>query len=89
MRPSLGKAVVNGRVLGTTFLLKRGQRVYVTLYALDVSGNYSKITKYVVAPGGAAKKHTVTKKKTTVKKTTPPKKKPPAKKDKPIPVQIG
>jgi hypothetical protein len=94
-RPSLGKAVVNGRVLGTTFLLKAGQRIYVTLYALDVSGNYSKVTKYVVAPGGivAKSKHKVVKKKAGTKKPALITTKPPAKKkvvkDKPIQVQIG
>jgi hypothetical protein len=97
-RPSLGKAVVTGRVLSASFTLPRGQKVYVTLFALDVSGNFSKVTKYVVAPGAivprskhkVVKKKTVPKKKAAVtKKTVPKKKKPAPKKAKPITVQIG
>jgi hypothetical protein len=93
-RPSLGKAVVTGRVLRASFTLTRGRKVYVTLFALDVSGNFSKVTKYVVAPGAivAKSKHKVAKKKAAATKKTVPKKKqtkkPAPKKNKPITVQI-
>jgi hypothetical protein len=88
-RPSLGKAVVTGRVLHATFRLTPGRRVYVTLFALDVSGNFSRVTKLVVAPGTAKarSKHKVAKKTASHKKTTAPKKAAP-KKDKPIAVKI-
>jgi hypothetical protein len=88
-RPSLGKAVITGRVLHATFALAAGRRVYVTLWALDVSGNYSKVTKLVVAPGAIVpkSKHKVAKKKAAVTKKTVAKKKPP--KEKPVTVSIG
>jgi fibronectin type 3 domain-containing protein len=90
-RPSLGKAVVTGRVLHATFTLKPGRKVYVTLWALDVSGNFSRVTKLVVAPGKAVakSKHKVAKKKTVAKKTAAAKKKTRPKKEKPISVSIG
>jgi hypothetical protein len=80
-RPSKGKAVVTGRVLHASFTLRPGQIVYVNLFALDVSGNFSRVTKLIIAPGKivAKSKHKVAKKKakSTKKahKTTPPKKK--------------
>jgi hypothetical protein len=95
-RPSLGKAVVTGRVLHATFKLKAGQKVYVTLFALDVSGNFSKVSKRIVAPGQAivakSKNKNVkkpAKKKPAIKK--PVKKKPARKKavpEKPVSVTI-
>ena len=80
-RPSKGKAVVTGRVLHATFTLRPGQIVYVNLFALDVSGNFSRVTKLIVAPGKivAKSKHKVAKKKARSTKKpagkTPPKKK--------------
>ena len=53
-KPSKGKVVGQGRVLHATFTLKPGKRTYVTLFALDVVGNYSKVSKRIVAPGKAA-----------------------------------
>ena len=52
-KPSKGKVVGQGRVLHATFTLKPGKRTYVTLFALDVVGNYSKVSKRIVAPGKA------------------------------------
>jgi hypothetical protein len=74
-RPSLGKAVVTGRVLHATFTLRPGQVVYVNLFALDVSTNYSRVSKLIVAPGKivAKSKHKVTKKKAARKTTQPAK----------------
>jgi hypothetical protein len=78
-RPSKGKAVVTGRVLHATFTLRPGQVVYVNLFALDVSTNFSRVTRLIVAPGKviAKSKHKVAKKKAkkVAGKTTPPKKK--------------
>ena len=72
VRPSLGKAIVTGRVLHATFTLKAGQKVYVNLFAFDVTGNFSRVSQYIVAPVIQAKsKHKVTKKKGA---KTPPKK---------------
>ncbi|MDX6631929.1 MAG: hypothetical protein QOH00_4175 [Gaiellales bacterium] len=64
-RPSKGKAVVTGRVLHATFTLRAGQVVYVNLFAIDVSGNFSRVTKLIVAPGKIVpkSKHKVAKKK--------------------------
>ncbi|MDX6599258.1 MAG: hypothetical protein QOE87_3145, partial [Gaiellales bacterium] len=86
-KPSKGKVVGQGRVLHATFTVKPGKRVYVTLFALDVVGNYSTVSRLIVAPGSAVvpkskKKKPVGSKGKTVKK--PPAKKtvtkPPAKK---------
>jgi fibronectin type 3 domain-containing protein len=64
-RPSKGKAVVTGRVLHATFTLRAGQVVYVNLFAIDVSGNFSRVTRLIVAPGKIVpkSKHKVVKKK--------------------------
>jgi hypothetical protein len=82
-RPSRGKAIITGRVLRATFALTAGQVVYVNLFAIDLSGNWSRVTRLIVmpdrlfAPKSKHKKvgkHTkVTKKKHTGAKT-PPKK---------------
>ena len=73
-RPAVGKAVVTGRVLHANFTLSAGQKVYVNLFALDVSGNFSRVTRYVVAPAIASRsKHRVTQRAgeaTTPKRTT-------------------
>jgi hypothetical protein len=63
--PKIGKAVVTGRVLHATFTLRPGQVVYVNLFALDVSGNFSRVTRLIVAPGKIVpkSKHKVVKKK--------------------------
>jgi hypothetical protein len=89
-RPSLGRAVVTGRVLHASFTLKPGRKVYVTLFALDVSGNFSRVTKLVVAPGTIVtrSKHKVVKK-AAAKKKTAPKKKTVPKKKKTVPVTIN
>jgi hypothetical protein len=89
-RPSLGRAVVTGRVLHASFTLKPGRKVYVTLFALDVSGNFSRVTKLVVAPGTIVtrSKHKVVKK-AVAKKKTAPKKKTVPKKKKTVPVTIN
>jgi hypothetical protein len=87
-RPAVGKAVVTGRVLHATFTLAAGQKVYVNLFALDVSGNFSRVTKYVVVPAIATRsKHKVVKqepKTTTPTKTVQKKAKP----GKPVAVTI-
>ena len=49
-RPSKGKAVVTGRVLQTSFTLKAGQVVYVNLFAIDLSGNFSRVHRLIVMP---------------------------------------
>jgi hypothetical protein len=49
-RPSKGKAIVTGRVLHASFTLRPGQRVYVNLFALDVSGNFSRVSRLIVVP---------------------------------------
>ena len=49
-RPSKGKAVVTGRVLHASFTLKAGQVVYVNLFAIDLSGNWSRVTRLIVMP---------------------------------------
>jgi hypothetical protein len=49
-RPALGKVVVTGRVLKTSFKLKAGQIVYVNLFAIDLSGNFSRVTRLIVMP---------------------------------------
>jgi hypothetical protein len=67
--PKKGKAIVNGRVLHATFTLKPGQIVYVNLFALDVSGNFSRVTKLIVAPDElAGREHKLVKKRATSKK---------------------
>jgi hypothetical protein len=74
LKPSIGKAIVTGRVLKTSFTLKPGQIVYVNLFALDVSGNFSRVTRLIVMPNhlfSARSKHKVKK---TAGKKTPPKK---------------
>ena len=49
-RPSIGKAIVTGRVLRASFKLKAGQIVYVNLFAIDLSGNFSRVTRLIVMP---------------------------------------
>jgi hypothetical protein len=99
-RPSVGRAVVTGRVLHATFTLTAGQKVYVNLFALDVTGNYSRVSQYIVAPAIQKKsRHKAVKKKkgaTTAPKTaakTVKKKAPKLKlagtKDRPVTVVIA
>jgi hypothetical protein len=89
-RPSKGKAIVTGRVLHATFTLKPGKRVYVNLFALDVVGNFSRVSKLIVTPQIVAKsKHKTTQQQPAKKK--PVKKKPARKKavpEKPVSVTI-
>jgi hypothetical protein len=89
-RPAVGKAVVTGRVLHANFTLAAGQKVYVNLFALDVSGNFSRVTKYVAVPAIATRsRHKVVKRhtgKTTTAKKTVAKKK--AKPSKPVAVTV-
>jgi hypothetical protein len=49
-RPAIGKAVVTGRVLRASFKLKARQIVYVNLFAIDLSGNFSRVTRLIVMP---------------------------------------
>ncbi len=58
-RPSKGKAIITGRVLRASFTLKAGQIVYVNLFAIDLSGNWSRVTRLIVMPDklGGAKAH--------------------------------
>jgi hypothetical protein len=49
-RPAIGKAVVTGRVLRASFKLKARQIVYINLFAIDLSGNFSRVTKLIVMP---------------------------------------
>jgi hypothetical protein len=73
--PKKGKAVVNGRVLHATFTLRPGQIVYANLFALDVSGNFSRVTRLIVVPDKLARsKHKLVKKKAKSKTAPPPKK---------------
>jgi hypothetical protein len=77
-RPSKGKAIITGRVLRASFTLKAGQIVYVNLFAIDLSGNWSRVTRLIVMPdrlGGAkAHKHKKGAKKHAAGAKTPPKK---------------
>ena len=99
-KPSKGKVVGQGRVLHATFTLTPGKRVYVNLFALDVTGNFSRVTRLIVAPGKARscrrarrrRARAVTKPpaKKVVKKPVPAKTiKKPAPPEKPIPVDGG
>ena len=97
-KPSKGKVVGQGRVLHATFTLTPGKRTYVNLFALDVTGNFSRVTRLIVAPGKAVvpkskkKKAAVTKPpaKKVVKKPVPAKTvKKPAPPEKPIPVTVA
>ena len=83
-RPAVGKAIVTGRVLHASFKLKAGQVVYVNLFAIDLSGNFSRVTRLIVMPDKLfepkSKHKKVAKKKVAAKKKasgtkTPPKKK--------------
>jgi hypothetical protein len=57
-------------VLHANFTLAAGQKVYVNLFALDVSGNFSRVTKYVAVPAIATRsRHKVAGKTTTPAKT--------------------
>ena len=49
-RPAIGKAIVTGRVLRASFKLKARQIVYVNLFAIDLSGNFSRVTRLIVMP---------------------------------------
>ncbi len=97
-KPSKGKVVGQGRVLHATFTLTPGKRTYVNLFALDVTGNFSRVTRLIVAPGKAVvpkskkKKAAVTKPpaKKVVKKPVAAKTiKKPASPEKPIPVEVA
>jgi hypothetical protein len=93
-RPSVGRAVVTGRVLHATFTLTAGQKVYVNLFALDVTGNFSRVSQYIVAPSFQTKsKHKAAKKKAAATKKTvkkkPPKLKLAGTKEKPVTVVIA
>jgi hypothetical protein len=76
-RPSRGKAVVTGRVLHASFTLKAGQVVYVNLFAIDLSGNWSRVTRLIVMPdklfAPKSKHKKVVKKKSAGSKTAPKK----------------
>jgi hypothetical protein len=78
-RPSLGKAIVTGRVLHASFKLKAGQVVYVNLFAIDLSGNFSRVTRLIVMPDKLfqpkSKHKKVAKKKASGTKTPPKKQK--------------
>ena len=83
-RPAVGKVIVTGRVLHASFKLKAGQVVYVNLFAIDLSGNFSRVTRLIVMPDKLvepkSKHKKVAKKKVAAKKKasgtkTPPKKK--------------
>ena len=88
-RPSKGKAVITGRVLRASFTLKAGQIVYVNLFAIDLSGNWSRVTRLIVMPdklGGAkAHKH----KKKAREEDTPRVRRPRQEEEELSPVQIG
>ena len=77
VRPSKGKAIVTGRVLHASFKLKAGQIVYVNLFAIDLSGNFSRVTRLIVMPDRLFEpksKHKKVVKKKTAGTKTPPKK---------------
>jgi fibronectin type 3 domain-containing protein len=77
VRPSKGKAIVTGRVLHCSFNLKAGQIVYVNLFAIDLSGNFSRVTRLIVMPDRLFEpksKHKKVVKKKTAGTKTPPKK---------------
>ena len=90
--PAKGKVVGQGRVLHATFTLKPGKRTYITLFALDVVGNFSKVSKLIVAPGTAVVPKSKKKKPVANKTVKKPVVKKPAKKPavpvKPIPVEV-
>ncbi len=71
-------------MLHASFKLKAGQVVYVNLFAIDLSGNFSRVTRLIVMPDKLvepkSKHKKVAKKKVAAKKKasgtkTPPKKK--------------
>ena len=71
-RARRGKAVVTGRVLHASFTLKAGQVVYVNLFAIDLSGNFSRVTRLIVMPDKLVEpksKHKKVTKKKVAKKT--------------------
>ncbi len=75
-RPSRGKAIVTGRVLHASFALRAGQVVYANVFAIDLSGNFSRVTRLIVMPDRLVQprsKHKLVKKK--AKSRTPPPKK--------------
>jgi hypothetical protein len=77
--PGVRPIVFKGRKLTASFTLKPKQIAYVNLFSIDLSGNYSRVTRLIVMPDNLivakAKKKKVVKKATPPKKTvTPPKK---------------
>jgi hypothetical protein len=91
-RPAVGKAVATGRVLHASFTLTPGQRVYVNLFALDVSGNFSRVSMPIAAPERIARRKHVVRKAAKPKASAPKKKKKPAvakKPAKPVSVTIA
>lgn len=78
--PGVRPIVFKGRKLTASFTLKAKQVAYVNLFSVDLSGNYSRVTRLIVMPAklvvAKAKKKKVVKKATTPPKktTTPPKK---------------
>ena len=77
--PGVRPIVFKGRKLKASFTLRAGQTAYANLFSVDLSGNYSRVTRKIVMP----KTFAVPKKKKAVKKTAPkktaPKKTVPAK----------
>jgi hypothetical protein len=93
--PGVRPIVFKGRKLTATFTLHAGQIAYVNLFAVDLSGNFSRVTRRIVMPKVlSVGKHKKGAKTAAPKTTTPPKKVPPKKKApgstaaKPPPVQV-
>ena len=77
--PGVRPVVFKGRSLTASFTLRAGQVAYVNLFSVDLSGNYSRVTRLIVMPDklivAKSKKKKVVKKAKPPKKTvTPPKK---------------
>ncbi len=93
--PGVRPIVFKGRKLTATFTLQAGQVTYANLFAIDLSGNYSRVTRKIVMPKVlvvAKHKKRVAKTppaKTPVKAPAPPKKTGGAPKPPPIQVVIN
>ena len=74
-KPRGGQIVFKGRKLQASFTLKAGAITYANLFAVDLSGNMSRVVRLIVMPDKIAVKAKKTGKKPAPGTTTPPKKK--------------
>jgi hypothetical protein len=76
--PGVRPIKFKGRKLTATFTLRAGQIAYANLFSVDLSGNYSRVTRKIVMPktlivAKSKKKKAAPKKATVPKKTVPEK----------------